>query len=143
MPISRESVVLLTLAVVALMYVATVFALPHLANDVLELAKYVVIAIVAYYLGYARREVSATRRASADPSVIEAIRERLADLRTELSRIGYIMIGFGTALILHHVVTQGVDLTILSHEWIGILALIAGMLFIGWSQHMMHMTIRM
>ena len=48
-----------------------------------------------------------------------------------LRNIGLIMLGFGIALIIQHVVLYGVDFSLISHEWIGLYTVIASLVILG------------
>jgi len=121
---SRETVILILLLIVALIHVATMVLAPQYIKDTLEILKYVVIAIVAYYLGYSQREL---KHVKANPDIFK-------EKKVEIRRLGYIFVGFGIGLIIEHVVCHGVDLTLISHEWVGLFVLIAGLLMIGYTQ---------
>ena len=122
---SREIVIITLMLLVATIYIATIIFLPSLAKDVLEIVKYVVIAVISFYLGYAFRE-----RNSYVSNPMRCNNEFKKKM-VEIARIGYIAVGFGVALIIQHVVQYGVDLSLISHEWIGLYILVVGMLMIG------------
>jgi len=122
---SRETVIVILLCIVALMYVATIIYQPSLAKDMLEIFKYVVIAVISFYLGYAIKEKS---NYMSNPSKFENVFKKRA---VEFNRIGYVAVGFGVALILQHIICFGVDFSLISHEWVGIYLTIAGLFLIG------------
>lgn len=121
---SRDLVIITLMLLVALMYIVTIIFQPSLAKDVLEIVKYVVIAVISFYLGYAFREKNSY---VSNPSVFK-------EKAIELNRIGYIAVGFGVALILQHVICFGVDLNLISHEWVGLYITIVGLILIGLTQ---------
>jgi len=118
----RELIILALLLIVFGMYLATLVFAPSYAKDLLEIFKYVVVAVVAYYLGYTTREVTGPKRRTNSAGGLT---------NEQVRRLGYIAVGFGIALIIQHVVLYGVDLTLLSHEWVGLMVLIGGLLMIG------------
>ncbi|RLE54382.1 MAG: hypothetical protein DRJ40_11105 [Thermoprotei archaeon] len=106
------------------------------ARDLGQLLTLVTVAIVSYYLGYTYREKKQVTTQLTNKSInVNIAHARISYLR----RLGYISIGFGIALILQHVVCYGVDITplselLLGHEWIGLYAIIIGMVIIGMTQ---------
>jgi len=106
------------------------------ARDLAQLLTLVTVAVVSYYLGYSVREKKQVTTQLTNKSInVNIAHARISYLR----RLGYISIGFGIALILHHVVCYGVDITplselLLGHEWIGLYAIIIGMVIIGMTQ---------
>ena len=109
------------------------------AKPIGELLTIVVIAMVSYWLGYAKRESTVLK---SNPKYAA---QMLHISKSYIKRLGYIAVGFGIALILQHVVCSGIDLELtellLGHEWIGLYCLIAGMIMIGMSKKLTTHTI--
>ena len=91
----------------------------EVTKSILELIKYVTVAVISFYFGRYSLTLKVT------------LRKNIANI---LARIGYIAIGAGLALVLHHVILYGCDWTILSHEWGGILLLTIGCLMVAYAK---------
>jgi len=132
---SRDIVAIVVFISLLTSYVTcSALGLTEPAHSLKELLTIVTVAIVSYYLGYSVKQRNAVKNCSL-PSNIAHLTS------TYVRRLGYIAIGFGTALIIEHVVTSGVDLTpitelLTGHEWVGLYCLIAGMVAVGLSKSM-------
>lgn len=49
---TREQIIVILLLIVTLIHVVTIIVQPQYAKDTIEIVKYVVIAIISFYLGY-------------------------------------------------------------------------------------------
>jgi len=127
---ARDIIAIILFLGVLLAYIFALIYQSPTSKDLAQLLTIVVVAIVSYYLGYSRRIISNIKITSSPTS------RHLT--RSYIMRLGYIAIGFGIALILQHVVCYGINLEpselLLGHEWIGLYALVAGMLMIGWAK---------
>jgi len=128
---SRDLIAIVTLALLLISY--TVLAVFEPTGEPTkrlgELLSIVVIAIVTYYLGYSRR---IHYEAKSNPTTIGHW------VPHYVKRLGYILLGFGIALIIQHVVCYGVDLEptelLLGHEFLGTYCVIVAMILIGLSK---------
>lgn len=126
----RVSVISLCLALLLVCY--TVLTILYPSSEVTELMSRVLtvvaITVATYYLGYSKCLHTLTR---LNPTVIKHWVPKY------IKRLGYIVLGFGIALIVQHVVLYGVDLDptelILGHEFWGLYCVIVGMVLIGLS----------
>ena len=121
----REIVIIILLCVTCLAYTLTVVYVPKLSKDALEILKYIAIAIVSYYLGTLSKKEEKCQCNIIPRTVIDI--EHLKYLRN----IGLIMLGFGIALVVQHVVLYGVDFSFISHEWVGLYVIIASLVILG------------
>lgn len=97
-----------------------------------ELLTIVVISLCTYYLGYSRKFQERCSKNKEFKAKYEHITKKT------ISRLAYIFLGIGIALIIQHVVLFGVDLEfkelLLGHEWIGLYIIILAMYLLGISK---------
>ena len=121
----REIVIIILLCVTCLTYTLTVVYVPKLSKDALEILKYIAIAIVSYYLGTLSK-----KEEKCQCNIIPRAKIDIEHLKY-LRNIGLIMLGFGIALVVQHVVLYGVDFSFISHEWVGLYVIIASLVILG------------
>jgi len=100
------------------------------ARRIGELLSIVVIAVVSYYLGYGKRQLSNTISSKQYLAKYGHV------TKESLYRLSYFMWGVAIALFVQHIICHGFDFELseilLGHEYIAIYCLIAGIISYYW-----------
>lgn len=102
------------------------------AQRIGELLTITVVAIISYYLGWARRHVKTLQSSEEHMSKYGHV------TKARLYRLAYILWGFGIGLLLEHIVTSGWDFELeellLGHEYIALYSIIGGIVLFYWAK---------